>query len=163
MDVAELTALAHQLGQDGFQARFPHLFLVLTDDKETGSAQFSTQVVSRREVVRKSSGGGALRVLPLVKAPGNPYSDRISIGRARNCDVVIRDPSVSKLHAHIRREPNGAWVVIDLDSHNGTAVSSVPILPSRAEPLRPGEYITFGGVTARVVDAGQLYALLMQQ
>lgn len=161
MDVGELTALAHQLGQDGFQARFPHLFLVLADDKETNSAQFSTQVVSRREMVRKPS--GALRVLPLVKAPGNPYSDRISIGRARNCDVVIRDPSVSKLHAHIRREPNGTWVVIDLDSHNGTAVSSVPILPSRAEPLRPGEFITFGGVTARVVDAGQLYTMLMQQ
>ncbi len=140
-------------------ARYPHLFLVFNQDPAGPPAvQFSTQVVSRREALKRPA--GSLHVLPLVKAASNPYSDRISIGRARNCDVVLRDPSVSKLHAHVRREPNGTWVIIDLDSHNGTAVGDVPILPSRPEPLRPGELVTFGGVTARVFDAEQLYAVL---
>lgn len=161
MDVAELTGLANDLGKDEFANRFPHLFLLFNDETGGGPAPFSTQVVSRKDALKKP--GGVLRVLPLVKAAGNPYSDRVSIGRARNCDVVLRDPSVSKLHAHVRKEPNGTWVIIDLDSHNGTAVGSVPILPSRPEVLRPGETLTIGGVTVRVVDAVQLYSILIRQ
>lgn len=158
MEVSELTALINELGRDGFVARFPHLFLLFNEEQSPAPGSFSTKVVSRREAFKKPP--GVLRVLPLVKAPSNPYSDRISIGRARNCDVVLRHPSVSKLHAHVRKEPNGTWVIIDLDSQNGTAVDDVPILPSRAEALRAGGALTFGGVTVRVVDADQLYTLL---
>lgn len=159
MDVTELTSLANELGKEEFVARFPHFFLIFHEDKGNISpVQFSTQIVPRQQQQKRPA--GVLRVLPLVKAPTNPYSDRISIGRARNCDVVLRDPSVSKLHAHIRREPNGSWVIIDLDSHNGTAVTNVPILPSRPEPLRSGDLVTFGGVTVQVVDAAHLYVLL---
>ena len=159
MDVGELTALVNQLGRDEFVERFPHLFLLFHEEKDGISpVQFSTQVVSRKEALRRPA--GVLRVLSIVKAPTNPYSDRISVGRARNCDVVLRNPSVSKLHAHVRREPNGTWVIIDLDSHNGTAVSNVPILPSRPEVLRSGDLVTFGGVTVRVVDSTELYAVL---
>src|SRR5438067_1226324 len=146
MDVTELSALANELSKEEFVARFSHLFLIFHEDKGSISpVQFSTQIVPKQPLQKRPV--GVLRVLPLVKAPSNPYSDRISIGRARNCDVVLRDPSVSKLHAHIRREPNGSWVIIDLDSHNGTAVANVPILPSRPEPLRSGDLVTFGGVT----------------
>ena len=160
MEVNELTALANEHGKEEFAARFPHLFLVFHEEPSGISPlQFSTQVVSKREAAaRKNS--GVLRVLSVVKAPQNPYSDRISVGRARNCDVVLRDPSVSKLHAHVRKEPNGTWVIIDLDSHNGTAVAGVPILPSRPENLRSGDLVTFGGVTVRVVDAAYLHGLL---
>lgn len=158
MEVSELTAQAQELGRDAFVARYPHLFLLYEEQRTIPPGQFSTKVVSRKDAFRRPA--GVLRVLPLVKAPTNPYSDRISIGRARNCDVVLRDPSVSKLHAHVRREPNGSWVIIDLDSHNGTAVADVPILPSRPEPLRPGDTATFGGVTVRVVDSDQLYTML---
>ena len=160
MDVNELTALASEMSKEDFAARFPHLFLVFHEDPSGISPlQFSTQVVSKRDAASRQK-GGVLRVLPVVKAPGNPYSDRISVGRARNCDVVLRDPSVSKLHAHVRKEPNGTWVIIDLDSHNGTAVASVPILPSRPETIRSGDLITLGGVTVRVVDASYLHGLL---
>lgn len=159
MDASELTALANDLPKEEFVARLPHLFLIFHEAQDGISpVQFVTQMVSRKEAQKRPT--GVMKVLPLVKAPTNPYSDRISIGRARNCDVVLRDPSVSKLHAHVRREPNGTWVIIDLDSHNGTAVSSVPILPSRPEPLRSGDLVTFGGVTVRVVDSAQLYQVL---
>ena len=39
----------------------------------------------------------------------------------------------------------------------------VPILPSRPEVLRSGETLTVGGVTVRVVDAVQLYSILIRQ
>src|SRR5689334_23533278 len=31
----------------------------------------------------------------------NPFPDRLTIGRATNCDVVIRFAFVSKVHAHL--------------------------------------------------------------
>lgn len=159
MDSSELTALASELGREGFIARFPHLFLVFHEAKDgIVPVQFSTQIIHRRDALKKPI--GVMRVMPLVKAAGNPYSDRISIGRARNCDVVLRDPSVSKLHAHVRREPNGTWVIIDLDSHNGTAVSGVPILASRPEPIHSGDLLTFGGVTVQVFDSQHLYSMI---
>jgi len=41
------------------------------------------------------------RIVAVKKREGNPYPDRFSIGRAPNCDVVVRLPSVSKVHAHV--------------------------------------------------------------
>ena len=45
---------------------------------------------------------------PLVKREGSPFSERISIGRAPNVDIVIRSPFVSKLHAHFVLRPDNA-------------------------------------------------------
>ena len=37
----------------------------------------------------------------LSKSPRNPWTDRILIGRAANNDVVLLNPSVSKVHAYL--------------------------------------------------------------
>ncbi len=160
MESSELSDLASKLTSDEFAARFPHLFLLFYETVDpVGASSFATQVVSKDQNRKKPT--SELRVIPLVKAPANPYSDRISVGRARNCDVVLRNPSVSKLHAHIRREPNGSWVLIDVNSHNGTSIDGVRVLPSQPVVLRIGEQVTFGGMVVRVVDAAQLYLVLL--
>ena len=41
-------------------------------------------------------------IAPVKKREGNPYADRVSIGRATNCDVVLRVPFISKMQAHAR-------------------------------------------------------------
>lgn len=159
-ELSELSDLASKLSSDDFAARFPHLFLLYYETVDpVGASSFATQVVSRDQARKKPT--SELRVLPLVKAPGNPYSDRISVGRARNCDVVLRNPSVSKLHAHMRREPNGSWVLIDVNSHNGTSIDGMRVQPSQPVPLRIGEQVTFGGMVVRIVDASQLYLVLV--
>jgi hypothetical protein len=45
-----------------------------------------------------------------------------TIGRSRQCDVVLTDPNVSRKHAEIRPR-GGAWVVTDLGSTNGVSVN----------------------------------------
>ena len=160
MESSELSDLASKLTSDEFAARFPHLFLLFYETVDpVGASSFATQVVSKDQNRKKPT--SELRVIPLVKAPANPYSDRISVGRARNCDVVLRNPSVSKLHAHIRREPNGSWVIIDLNSHNGTVVDGMRVSANQPIPIKIGEQVTFGGMTVRVVDAHQLYLVLL--
>ena len=98
-------------------------------------------------------------MLEIIKAPGNPYPDRISVGRARNCDVVMRDPSVSKLHAHFRVGPMKLELV-DIDSQNGTRVNGRALAPHQPQVVEAGDTILFGNVTTRMVDAHMLYDLL---
>jgi hypothetical protein len=63
--------------------------------------------------------------------------DELSIGRHPNSDVVLTSPSVSRHHARLRHR-DGAWVLQDLDSTNGTWVNDVRV--GRCQ-LRPGDHL----------------------
>lgn len=66
-----------------------------------------------------------------------------NIGRAEYNDVVIPDDSVSTSHAKLQRR-EGIWVLVDLDSTNGTRVDGDRV---RGEaPLAPGARVQFGNV-----------------
>lgn len=101
-----------------------------------------------------------VRIVPIAKSPRSPYQDRISVGRASNCDIIIRHPSISKLHAHIRVGENGSYTLIDLGSHNGTRIHSRRLAPHTPEPLRVNTALAFGVVGVRTLDAGGLHTLL---
>ncbi len=160
MDVDELAATAKQLTREGFVARYPHLFFLFYDDGGSiSAAQFATEI-SPRSAKPPMALAGKLKVLEIKKGPANPYADRISIGRARNCDVVLRHSSVSKLHAHVRHEADGSWLLIDSGSHNGTSVGNRGVLPESPAPLRSGDLVTFGAITVRCVDAGELHTVV---
>jgi hypothetical protein len=162
VDTDALAELADSTTRDAFAARFPHRFLVLqmtlADSLQVG---FSTQVVDpvaakRTATVRRSPD---IEVLPVLKAAGNPYPDRVSVGRARNCDVVLRDASVSKLHAHFRIDGT-TLELVDIDSQNGTRVNGRSLTPHQPAAVGPGDTILFGSVSAKLVDASTLYDLL---
>ncbi len=65
----------------------------------------------------------------------------VTIGRSRQCDIVLDDPNVSRRHAEVQPR-GGAWIVTDLGSTNGTLVNRRPI----AEPaqLSGGDEIEIG-------------------
>ena len=71
-----------------------------------------------------------------------------TIGRSRECDVVLDDRNVSRRHAEIRIEHDGTWTVHDLGSTNGVRVNGRPVGGS-GETLRAGDAIELG--TAEVV------------
>ena len=67
----------------------------------------------------------------------------VNIGRADFNDIVVPDPSVSTSHAKLQRR-EGVWVLLDLDSTNGTFVDGERV---RGEaPLAPGVMVRFGDV-----------------
>lgn len=100
-------------------------------------------------------------VARLVKSQASPYNDRVSVGRARNCDIVIRDASVSKLHAHFRVDEGARVVhVTDIASHNGTTVDGARLTPQEPCRVHPGSILQFGSVRAELADARALYAAL---
>ncbi|HYT99798.1 MAG TPA: FHA domain-containing protein [Gemmatimonadales bacterium] len=66
-----------------------------------------------------------------------------NIGRADYNDIVFPDPSVSTTHAKLQRR-EGVWVVVDLDSTNGTFVDGERV--KGESPLAPGALLRFGDV-----------------
>jgi hypothetical protein len=71
---------------------------------------------------------------------GHPYL----LGRAPDCDLLLKNPTVSRRHARLHYGPDG-WVLTDLHSTNGTRVNGWRV--TQPEPVRPGDLVTFGSVT----------------
>jgi len=67
----------------------------------------------------------------------------VNVGRADYNDLVLPDPSVSTTHAKLQRR-EGVWVVVDLDSTNGTFVDGERI--KGEAPIAPGASLRFGDV-----------------
>ena len=65
------------------------------------------------------------------------------IGRGRNCDIVLADHSVSRLHAEIRHTETGTLMLHDLEALNGVFVNETRI---DALQLREGDAIEIGDV-----------------
>jgi hypothetical protein len=64
-----------------------------------------------------------------------------TIGRSRDCDVVLADPNVSRRHAELRPSA-GSWVISDLGSTNGVKVNGRRI--DHPAALNPGDRIELG-------------------
>ena len=66
-----------------------------------------------------------------------------NIGRADYNDLVIPDESVSTTHAKLQRR-EGVWVLVDLDSTNGTFVDGERV--KGEAPISPGVTVRFGDI-----------------
>jgi pSer/pThr/pTyr-binding forkhead associated (FHA) protein len=99
-------------------------------------------------------------VLPVVRTAGNPFSDKIAIGRTRNCDVRIEHPSISRLHALFLRASDGGWSVVDAGSSNGTRRNGQPVEKNRPQRINFGDIIAFGSVATQFVSPDTLYTAL---
>lgn len=68
--------------------------------------------------------------------------ERVTVGRSRSCELVLRSPDASRRHAEIAPEGDG-WRVRDLDSTNGTYVNGARIETAR---LASGDRLKVGRV-----------------
>jgi pSer/pThr/pTyr-binding forkhead associated (FHA) protein len=68
----------------------------------------------------------------------------VNVGRADYNDLVIPDESISTAHAKLQRR-EGVWVLVDLDSTNGTFVDGERVKGEM--PVPPGATIRFGEVS----------------
>jgi hypothetical protein len=65
----------------------------------------------------------------------------VTLGRSRQCDVMVDDPNVSREHAEVRPR-GGSWVLTDLNSTNGLRLNGRRV--ERSEVLKPGDEIELG-------------------
>jgi predicted component of type VI protein secretion system len=64
-----------------------------------------------------------------------------TLGRSRDCDIVVEDANVSRHHAELRPR-GGTWVITDLGSTNGTRLNGREV--QGPEVVRPGDEIELG-------------------
>lgn len=76
-----------------------------------------------------------LRTLPLTVGKAQAYSD-----------VVLADPSVSRVHARIYKGEGGCIEIRDLDSTNGTYVNGERLDPNEKRRVQRGDEVRFGNV-----------------
>jgi Protein of unknown function (DUF3662)/FHA domain len=65
-----------------------------------------------------------------------------TIGRSRECDVVLDDAGVSRCHAELRPGAGEQWVIEDLGSTNGVYLNGRQVHGPHA--LRPGDRVEVG-------------------
>ena len=95
-------------------------------------------------------GRGAMRP---TGHPALPLPDRtrpvLMVGRRADCDVVLSDETVSRVHAAIMLFA-GQWVLDDRGSTNGTRVNGRRVWG--ATVVGPGDRVSFGRSTFRLVS-----------
>lgn len=111
-------------------------------DAYSGTSEHRTMITATSSTGRAhlliTNGPQEGNVIPLLVA-------RITIGRATSkadWEICLQDPSVSRPHARLELI-DGAWVLIDLGSANGTFVNGTQVT-EKGRALRDGDVLTFG-------------------
>lgn len=73
------------------------------------------------------------------------------IGRALDCDIVLKDPYASRHHAEIQRRDDAYWVR-DLESKNGVYVEGRRLSPGAGAWLDDGMVVQFASTRFRFHD-----------
>lgn len=107
---------------------------------EALEAVSGTQVLSPEQ----ARAAGLVREQITLYVAGQPFrvSQKVTtMGRSRECDIVVPDANVSRVHAEIRHE-GLEYVLVDLGSTNGVEVNGRRVL---RHSLRDGDRLSLGG------------------
>ena len=145
---------SRNLSDAEFLARHGDAFLLLSSIPTPQPQNTSSTHLAFSDEPEGNTGALATLVYPLRSAV-----HIVSVGRSRDNDVVIPDHSVSRRHAFLKREANGAFVVLDAGSSNGTSVNGKPVLTKGAgppTPLTPGCTLRLGSLEFTFVHGAGL-------
>ncbi len=123
---------------------------VATLPKIRAAMDSSTRPFASKETLLADLSRKSYFIAPLRKREvegGKPFADRISVGRARNNDIVLRHDTVSKFHAYFDSDYDDVLWISDAKSTNGSFVGGKPVTPGDAKEVREGEEVRFGDIT----------------
>ncbi|MBX3472081.1 MAG: FHA domain-containing protein [Planctomycetes bacterium] len=127
----ELRAALRRLGPRLRDLLAPAVVLLVRDERPVGG-------------VTRYAGRVALG-LPLV-----PRVERVTVGRAPDCDLTLDLVTVSKLHLVLERE-GGRWVAIEMGSSNGTTFNGGRLEPGCRQPVADGDELRVSDHVSLVV------------
>jgi hypothetical protein len=123
----------------------------------TGPLSFGATSLNRR-LSRTAHFAVALRKR---RGASNVFAERISVGRARTNDIVLRHHSVSKFHAWFERDEDDNFYMSDAKSTNPTLVNGASIAQSSPVKINAGDEICFGTIACIFCPPEILWDALM--
>ncbi|HKG45495.1 MAG TPA: FHA domain-containing protein [Pyrinomonadaceae bacterium] len=99
------------------------------------------------EVIARVTMPNGTREFPLIFKPGGR---RLNVGRASDNDLTLNDASVSKIHAALLMTTEGALLVADTGSTNGTYLNGRRIAYGESRLIEDGDVVGFGDVEVRL-------------
>jgi pSer/pThr/pTyr-binding forkhead associated (FHA) protein len=132
-------------GMENFRRRYNCAFLVLLEGPQqwTDWVDLNTSEASLRPLDQTAQHSRTSRIIPLVKSKRNAYGSMITLGRARNNDVIIRATKVSKLHASFHCKERDTYFLEDMGSKNGTVVNGSRLARKKRVGLADGDLLSF--------------------
>jgi len=85
--------------------------------------------------------------------------DRVVVGRQNDCQIYLKNDTLSRQHAEISQTPEG-YVIRDLDSHNGIVVNGHTV---KETILHNGDQIMFGRVMVKFVNPQEEPSAVLEQ
>jgi hypothetical protein len=138
-----------RLGEFGIQARLVRAAAEAVEQADHGHTMVYSAAARAQEELKDSR--SARRGRAMLLAEGKRYAvgaGGASIGRSRECDIVLADSNVSRRHAELRPLGDG-WTITDLGSTNGVRVNGRDVRPHEPHALQTGDRVDVGTVDAR--------------
>lgn len=157
-----LTASANRGDADGlaFRTATRELTATLSGDVSVRSVTRSSPAFGEQTAERMPLGlaRSTCFVVPICKRSEVSFLHHVSVGRARNHDIVLRHRSVSKFHAWFEITQELRLFVKDCESSNHTFVNGTRVIDR--EEVRPGDVLKFGTVEGRICTSEGLWRLM---
>jgi hypothetical protein len=158
---------ARRLAPDAFRERHGDCFLLFTAKKAAvEKSQSATNLLLDGDEDEPEGRTASLSVVVFPLRPRDPsQGSMITLGRESRQDVVIQDMSVSRFHAFAKPGPDGALVLQDAGSTNGTTVNGESVLTAAAGPprrLKPGDNVRLGHIELTFTDARALREFVLR-
>jgi hypothetical protein len=138
-----------RLGEFGIQARLVRPAAEAVEQADHGHTMVYSTAARAQEDLHEARGAPAGR--PMFVAEGKRYAigpGGATIGRSRECDIVLADSNVSRRHAEIRPLGDG-WTITDLGSTNGVKVNGRAVPANAPQAVSAGDTLDVGTVDAR--------------
>ena len=81
--------------------------------------------------------------------------EHYTLGRSDSCDIVIKDSTLSRMHAELNLV-RGGWTVCDCNSTNGVSVNDRRLGPNETVPVRDGDSIILGSDVELQLEAEEV-------
>ncbi|MFC1654488.1 FHA domain-containing protein [Myxococcota bacterium] len=163
LSVSDLVEWKDKRGEDAFRRRYPHPFLVLRYSPPDDPEEVDLQTVETKlsDFDHEDKRKPIVKVVPLIKSNRNAFKSKITLGRAKNNDVIIRAAKVSKVHAAflVGKDP---WQLLDMGSVNGTVINGDRLEKNQSVDLKSGDMISFWRYVFEYQDLDSFIAILVK-
>lgn len=158
LNLSELNEETKTLSLEEFASKHSWPFL-LQEENQSAIDVDSSQTMTLCYIPTQVASQKAHRRWVFEITPGD--SEEVTLGRRKDNDIVVDDPSVSKVHARLKVSQGGNSLRLrDVGSRNGTYCNDNRVGAEKEVEVKSGTVVTFGRVPLRFISPEEFFLYL---